>query len=346
MSEKTEQPSSKRLREARKKGQIVKSMEVTSAVQLACMAGLLYFFADRWLEDMRMLIEQMLLHLRHVDDAAIREVMVLSAITFAKTLLLIVAIVGGGTLAAQVAQVGFTISFGIFANAGQRLNVVNNFKQMFSVQSLFELIKSLIKLAVVAIIFVLLMTDKLSNMQFIAQCGVKCAIPLASSLIFKLFIGLLCAYLFFSIADYAFQHRRVIKQLMMTKEEVKQEFKDAEGNQEIKQHRKEVHRSLQQSNTRAAVKKSSFIVRNPTHFAVCMYFDAKKASLPQVLEKASGAKALEIIRFADMEGVCIVENIPLARALFKKIPAGGYITEEFFSDVAAIIQFVNEQNPA
>jgi len=342
MSEKTEQPTGKRLRDSRQKGQVAKSADVTSGSQLAVIVLLLSFCGQGWLDDIQHLLTETLRVVADVAPGNLSRVTTLWAILLAKILGTIAAPLIGVTLLVQFAQVGVVISFEVFANAGNKLNVINNLKQMFSVKNVFELIKSLAKISLIGIIFYAVLRGQFSSFQYASTCGTDCALPLLSHLCFELFLGLLGGYVFFAAADYAFQRRTLMKQLMMTKEEVKQEYKDSEGNPEIKQRRREVHRELQHDNMRQTVRKSSVVIKNPTHLAICLWFDAHECPLPKVIEKAEGERARMINALAEREGIPVVENIPLARGLMSRIEVGGYITAEFFEPVAEILRMVME----
>lgn len=340
MSEKTEQPSSKRLRDARLKGQVAKSTDVTSACQLAVIALLFTFCGQGWLEEIKQLLGETLHVVIDLSPGNLSRLTSLWGMFIFKVMLITAAPLIGVTLLVQLAQVGLVISFEVFANAGSKLNAINNLKQMFAAKNLFELCKSLAKIVLIGVIFYSVLRGQFSSFQYVSVCGTSCALPLLSHLCFMLFLGLLAGYVFFAAVDYAFQRRTLMKQLMMTKEEVKQEYKDSEGNPEIKNRRREVHRELQHDNMQQKVRKSSVVIKNPTHLSVCLWFDSRDCPLPKVIEKAHGARARKINEFAEKEGIPVIENIPLARGLMSKVDIGEFITEEFFEPVAEILRVV------
>lgn len=340
MSEKTEQPSSKRLRDARKKGQVAKSMDLTTAAQLGLIALLFVFFGQSWYQDIQDLLAETLLLVTHMEKANTSRITLMWALEFARITGIFAAGITTVTLLVQFAQVGIMFSFEVFANAGSKLNVMSNLKNMFSVKNLFELGKSLVKIILIGIIFYIILRRQFSSFQHASSCGLDCALPLLSHLCLELFLGLLAGYLFFAIADYSFQRHTLMKQLRMTKEEVKQEHKDSEGNPEIKQRRRETHREIQHDHNRQKVRKSSVIIKNPTHLCVCLAFNMKTCPVPKVIEKAWGAQARRITALAEQEGIPVVENISLARGLMRNINTGDFITPEFFEPVAEILRLV------
>jgi type III secretion protein U len=342
MSEKTEQPTDKRLREARQKGQVAKSADVTSAVQLGVIATLFTFCGVDWLESVKFLINETLRLCTDTGPDTVSRITGTIAVELAKIILTLVVPLTGATLLIQFAQVGLVFSTKIFAKAGNKLNVVNNLKQMFSAKNLFEMAKSLFKIILIGLIFYFMLREQFSSFQYASFCGADCALPLISHLCFTLFLGLLAGYVFFAAADYAFQRRNLQKQLMMSKEEIKQEFKDSEGNPEIKHRRREVHRELLHDNTQQKVRKSSVVIKNPTHLSICLWFDAKECPLPKVIEKAKGDRARMMNAYAEREGIPVVENIPLARGLMEHIEVGGFITSDYFEPVAEILRMIFE----
>ncbi|HEY3591059.1 MAG TPA: EscU/YscU/HrcU family type III secretion system export apparatus switch protein [Buttiauxella sp.] len=340
MSEKTEQPTNKRLRDARKKGQVAKSPDVTSAFQLTAITLLFIFCGQAWLKSIQKMLMETLDLVGDMGQGDISRItwgwsLVIGEIFITLALTLIAV-----TLVVQFAQVGVTLSFEVFADTGKKLNVANNVKQMFSAKNLFELIKSLIKILLIGVIFYIALRGQFSSFQYSSTCGVSCALPLVSHLFFVLLLGLLVGYVFFAAVDYAFQRRTLMIQLMMTKEEVKREHKDSEGNPEIKQRRREVHRELQHDVIQQKVRKSSVVIKNPTHLSVCLWFDVRQCPLPKVIEKAQGQRARMINEFAEREGIPVVENIALARSLMRNVEVGEFISEEFFEPVAEVLRVV------
>lgn len=342
MSEKTEQPTSKRLRDARKKGQVAKSMDVTAAVQLGVIVLLFVLCGEGWYRDITEVMARSLVLIVSLSDGVVATIIFMWGTVLAKIIGILAGALIVSTIGIMLAQTGLILSFEVFAKAGSKLNVMANLKQMFSVRSLFELLKSLVKVTLVGMIFYTILQRQFSTFQYLPSCGIDCAFPLMSHLCFELFLGLLVGYLLFGAVDYAFQRRTLMKQLRMTKEEVKQEYKDSEGNPEIKQRRREVHRELQQDNLQQKVRKSTVVIKNPTHISVCLWFDKIHCPLPKVIEKATGARALEIGILAEQEGIPVVENIPLARGLMQQVEVGEYITQEYFEAVAEILRVVLE----
>lgn len=340
MSEKNEKPTEKRIRDARKKGQVAKSTELIVGVQLAVLLSYFIFQGDRLLLAIRALIEVTVDSITLPLEAAMDRILG----TFFE-----IAIYFGGSIAALlivvtilsiIGQIGFLIVPDAIKLKGDKLNPVANLKQLFSVKSLFEVGKSLLKIFILGLIFTYLLRQYIPSFQFMPLCGMDCAFPVTNKIISWLWGTLVACYVVFALADYSFQRHSLMKQLRMSKDEIKREYKESEGSPEIKSRRRELHREIQSGSLSAKVKKSSAVVRNPGHIAVCLYYLAGETPLPQVLEKGEGEQALLIIKLADREGIPIVQNILLARALMREVGVDEYIPEHLFEPVAALLRQV------
>jgi type III secretion protein U len=340
MSEKTEKPTPQKLRDARKKGQVAKSTDVTSAVQLAVLLGYFNFEGPHLLEAFERLIDLSIRvtaqdlgpALMQLTDGflelALRFVLGIAVMLIATTILSVV-VQTGPLLAPEALKPSF-----------DKVNPLGNLKQMFSMKSAFELLKSVLKVSLLALIFFYLIREHGPSIEFLPLCSVDCGLLVGTQLLNWLWMALAGFYVIFGIADYSFQRYNMNKQLMMSIEDIKQEYKNSEGNPEIKQHRKSTHREIQSGSLAANVKKSSVVVRNPTHVAVCLFYRAGETPLPRVLEIGLDARALHIVDLAERAGVPVVENVRVARALAKHTKVGSYIPAPLFEPVAQILRAV------
>ncbi|EBY6849584.1 EscU/YscU/HrcU family type III secretion system export apparatus switch protein [Salmonella enterica subsp. enterica] len=340
MSEKTEKPTPKKIRDAREKGQVVKSVEVTSGVQLLAVFFVFFMMWDSWFAELKTLMEATLMLTYSHTPTESTAVVVSWLIFMAKLIGTLAAVLMTSTVLSITGQVGLLFAPKVMANAGKKLNVVANVKQLFSMKNLFELMKSILKISLVTTIFYFSIKANFTSFQHSPVCGVDCAQPLFTRILTVLFLGLILSYIFFALADYSFQRFTTMKQLKMTKEEIKQEYKNMEGNAEIKQKRKQTHRELQHDSAQNNVKRSTVVIKNPTHIAICLWYDEESCPLPKVIDKAYGEMALKIHALAEEEGIPVIENIPLARGLMKSIAVNDYISSEFFQPVADVIRMI------
>lgn len=346
MSEKTEQPTPKKIRDAREQGQIAKSVEVTTGVQLALLLG--YF----WLRG-----EDMIDAFQNMLEVAIASVSLPLPVAMSRTLtavgMLTLHLLAPMAIAlllmtvgAVVLQVGPLFAPKFVQPKGERISPLSNAKQLFSLRSLFEFGKSLLKVSLLSLAFYLLLKRYLSSFQFLPLCGIECGLRVTGTLIGWLWGILVLFYIVFAIADFAFQKRALIKQLMMSRDEIIKEYKNTEGDPHVKHKRKEIHREIQSGSMAANVKRSTALVRNPTHVAVCLYFVQGETPLPQVIEKGLDARAMAMMRVAEEAGVPIVEEVYVARSLYARVDVGDYVPPELFDAVAEILTLVNDMRIA
>lgn len=344
MSDKSEKPTDKKIKDARKKGQVAKSAEITSGVQLAVFLGYVGFEGPALWEAMQQLI--------HVTLNILNEniAFALDQWLFAFRYIILRFIGGIGLFLAGMTVLNFIIQTGPLLAAEaikpsfKKLNVIANLKNMFSMQSLFEFGKSIFKVCILSAIFYYLLREYSSSIRFLPLMPLESGIDVALRLLFWMIATLLGFYALFGIADFSFQHFNNLKKLKMSKDDIKQEHKNSEGNPEIKSKRKEIHREIQSGSLADNVKKSTAVIRNPTHIAVCIYYQADKTPLPKVLETGYDKRAMHIVQLAEKAGIPVIEDIDLTRALVKKISPGQYISPELFEPVAHILRIAMRLN--
>ncbi len=340
--EKTEKPTEKKLREARNKGQVVKSEEIVTGLE---MAAILAFFLSQGHDFMAANIDFIDLTIR----ASNLDLNVASELIIGTFVDIFIKYIGGlGLLLVFVIIIGNVIQTGPMwaSEAAQpkfdKLNVVNNLKQLFSMKSVFELAKNLLKVFVLSMVFYYILAKYANSFQYLPICDEQCGLKVMMTLILWLWGCFVGCYLVFGAIDYAYQRHSTMEELKMTKQETKQEAKDTEGNPEIKQKRRETAREIASGSLANNVKKSSAVVRNPNHIAVCLFYDAQESPIPKVLEKAKDHMALHIVSLAEKNQIPVVENVPLARTLYAEVDTDDFIPEELFEPVAELLRFVME----
>ncbi|MCL9783718.1 EscU/YscU/HrcU family type III secretion system export apparatus switch protein [Vibrio sp. S4M6] len=341
MAEKTEKPTQKKIKDARKKGEVAKSNEVTTGVQLAAILLFFYFQGHHLMVGMQAIITVTLDSLNLPIKQAVGNILgtfVGFMLHFGVGLALMLIFI---TLLTLIAQVGPLFSPEAIHPKGEKINPISNFKNIFSMKSLFELFKSCLKVALLSIIFAYILNKYSNSLQFLPLCGLSCGLSITATLCLWLWGCLIAFYVVFGALDFAFQKHTLMKQLKMSKEDIKQEHKDMEGNPEIKQKRKQTHKEIQSGSLADNVKKSSVLIRNPTHLAVCLFYKEGETPLPKVLEKGRGEMALHMVKLAEKHGVPVVENRPLARALMHGVETNHYISENLFEPIAEILRIIN-----
>ncbi len=343
MSEKTEQATPKRLRDARKKGQVAKSKEIPSVIIILAIVGTLFAFDDFYLAHLEALlilpmdfIDQPFAEaLTRVVPAILHEVLILLAPLLAAAL--IAALVG------NLGQIGLLFSIDPILPKLEKIDPMKGLKRLFSIKNLMELFKSLLKVTVLTTLVWWVLHDNLGLLLQMQHCGEQCLLPIVGIQIKQLLLYAAVGFVLVAAADFLFERYQHRKQLRMSKDEVKREYKESEGNPEIKGRRRQLHQEMQ-SSVRKNVKQSSAVVTNPTHIAVGILYQRGKTPLPMVTVKGSAEKARLIRRIAEEEGIPIMQQVPLARALFADTDSGDYVPADLIQPVAEVLRWAEQVN--
>ena len=342
MGEKTEKPTEKKKRDSRREGQVSKSMEITSGIQLLTILAFFHFFADTAISQVVSLISLA----AKLINQPFAEALPLMMWTLLNTLGKMLALFGGmlviTTIMSLLAQVGFMLATKAVGFKGRKINPVSNLQQIFSLHSLIELVKSCLKVILLCLIFLAIFYHYAPTFQALPYCDASCAIPLFSTITRWMWYALLMFYIALGVFDYAFQSHNTLKQQRMSKEDVKQEYKDMEGDPQMKRRRHEMQHEIQSGSLAQNVKQSAVVIRNPTHIAICLGYDPVTMPVPKILDKGADTQATHIVSLALREAIPVVENIPLARQLFHQVARGDAIPESLFEPVAALLRMVLE----
>ncbi len=340
--EKTEEATPKRKQEARQKGQVVKSQEFNSAlVLLAGFMALNSFFPYMYSEVFQM-CRTMLSTLSRADLTvkSLIEIFQQVAIVGAKVVLPILGTVMIAGLTANYLQVGFLFSTEALAIKLERLNPIEGFKRMFSMRAIAELFKSIFKIVLVGILVYRIIRDNFDLFPKMMDMNIQTSGAILGGMIIK--IGLQSAVLLVILAifDYLNQLREHNKSLKMSKDEIKEEYKQTEGNPQIKSKIREKMRRMSMRRMMQEIPKADVVITNPTHYAIALSYNGEKMAAPVVLAKGQDNLALKIKEVAKEHNVATVENKPLAQALYKSTDIGDHIPPELFQAVAEVLAFV------
>ena len=336
-ADKTERPTPKRIRDARKEGNVSKSRELTATVlTLGWLVGgwlLMGFMYSRLQE----LFDQSLKAMQLPFRQALLET---SAIAFQTLLWLSLPLLGLAVflgLIVEFLQVGPIATMKKLTPDLDKLNPVEGIKKMFSLDNLVELVKSILKsVALIGIGWYVLwkMMPDLLLLPYGAPAQMGSAIWHALT---RITLWTIVVFFFVSALDVWYQKFSYTKQLRMSRRDIRQEVKENEGDPYIKSRRRQLHQEWAQQNMLSAVRGSSVVVTNPTHIAVALQYELGVTDLPVVVAKGEGDLAEQIKRAAEEAGVPILQNIPLARSLNEKIGLDDYVDSEFFDAVAEVL---------
>lgn len=344
MAEKTEKATPKKLKDARKKGQVAKSQDFPSAFTfMVSIIGSLFsasylykLLGGYMLETFKMVSTT--LEMDSQGGAYFMEAV--NVIMMASLPIMLVVVLIG--LVVNFLVVGPVFSFEAIKFDIKKLNPVTGIKQKFKLKVLVELLKSIFKISGAAIIILLVIW------QMLPEVVTTSSIPtIGGAMIFATFlkkvtfeVGIF--FLLVAIFDFMFQKRTFAKEMMMEKFELKQEYKDTEGDPLIKGRRREMAREIAYSEGPGAAKRAKVIVTNPTHIAVALGFEYKEDVVPMILTMGSENLARKIIEIAVAEKIPIMRNVQLARELYQKGDIGDYIPKETYKAVAEILKWVKK----
>lgn len=342
MSEKTEYPTGKKLRKAREEGQVAHSKDFTQTVLVLAIFGYLLGNSEGIIKSFgQMMLLPASVYGMQFDDAVnvVATQLVREAIA---VVLPFVGIVIGLGLFVEMFQTGMLISFKSLMPSGKKLNIANNVKNVVSMKNLVEFLKSNLKIVFLSALIYFLLRDAIPTLMTLPQAGLE-GVGVAMAMLLKaMIVNVAVGYAIIAAADFAWQKHQHIKGLMMSKEEVKQEYKEAEGDPHIKHQRKHIHQEMLQEGAVHATRKASVVVTNPTHLAVAIRYDKETTPLPVVVAKGEGWLAARMVEAAREEGIPVLQNIPLARALTDTAPLDQYIPSELVEAVAQVLRLVQE----
>jgi len=337
MSEKTEQPTDHRIRKAREEGQIAKSKDFTEVVMMGALVGYTLAMADSIFRR----FGEMIALPGHLMGIEFRSAVSLATTALLRAgfeilmpYLLIVIVVGIGV---EAAQTGMLVSFKALMPKGDKLNPVTNLQQMFSKKSFMEFLKNCFKATLLSILVYWVVRNSLGTMSKLPLADVGTAGSVLAEIMWVLFSRVFLAFGAIALLDLVWQRQQYIKGLMMSMDEIKQEFKEMEGDPHVKQHRKELAREIAMGDDAQHTRDASVVVTNPTHLAVALYYEAGETPLPVVLAKGEGAVAERMKRIATEEGIPVMRDVPLARGLMRHAEVHQYIPSDFIEPVAQLM---------
>ena len=341
--EKTEQPTPKKIADARKKGTVAQSREIPSAIILLTALGF-FFFSGSWM--FSSLSEFMGGILRNIGSFRIHDITTAStlSIIILKNVLSIIlpfmlAVVAAG-IVANIVQIGFLFSPEAFSPKLSKFNPIKGIKKLFSLKSLVELVKSLIKITFVSGIAYLTIKTELKTIPTLMQMDIKDIISFIGTTSFKICLYVSMALIIMAVLDYAYQKYEHIKSLKMTKQEVKDENKQTEGDPKVKARIRSIQIEMSRRRMMESVPEADVVITNPTQLAIALKFDSEKMIAPKIVAKGAGKIAERIREIASENHVPIVENKPLARTIFKIAEIGDYIPAELYQAVAEVLAYV------
>ena len=340
--EKTEKPTPKRREEARKKGQVAKSRELPSiAVLISCLFCLTWG-SSFFLHQLSLIVRYYLSQAGdiNIDQANVSFLSILVTKQVAIILAPLFIVITLIAIFSNIVQTGPLFSLEAAAPKFSHINPIEGFKRLFSFQALNELLKSMFKIFVVGWICYKTVKDQLFNLIPLMDQTPYQIMAFMGHVSFLMFWRTMIAMIFMAALDYAFQRWQFEKDLRMTKEEVKEEFKQTEGDPMVKSRIRSIQREMARKRMMSSVPEADVVITNPTHLAVALKYEAEKMEAPKVIAKGSGLIAQRIKDIAKKHSVPVIENPPLAQSLYKLVEVGQQIPESLYKAVAEVLAYV------
>ena len=340
--EKTEEPTSRRLQKAREEGQVARSPELpAAAVTIAALAMILITgnmliskLAEAFSSGFN--FDRKLVHSSNLLPAIFAHELLDSFLLIAPLLLLTAAV----AIASSGATGGFLFEMGSVAPKFSKINPLNGLKRMFGVKAAVELGKALLKFTLVSGAVAWVLIDNVGTLNKISRMALEPGLSVAGELLTRSSLIMACSLAVIALIDVPFQRWQFHKEMLMTKQEVKDEMKDMEGRPEIKAQIRRRQREMSNARMMDGVKNADVVITNPEHFAVALAYDPNGDSAPILLAKGADAVAARIREEAQKHGVEIFQAAPLARALYFTTEVNHQVPEDLYYAVAQVIAYV------
>jgi len=337
----TEQPTHRKKEKAREKGKVARSNELVAACVILGGLACLQLLFPWWLAESSELATKYLGGTGRLETASdVRGITLTAMLDFFRMLLPFFAAVLGVALVSNYLQVGFLVSTEPLSLSLGKINPVQGFKRLFSAQSLFTVAINMIKALLVGAVFYYSVKGSIRGYFALGDCGTGEIVSFVSKQVFSTSMRAGLVLLAVGVVDYAYQRRQYINSLMMTKQELKEEYKELEGSPLIKMRIRAAQRALARRHMMKDVAKADVVVTNPIHLAVALKYDPASMGAPTVVAKGKRLIAEKIKEIAVANGVPIFENKPLAHSLFELVDIGSEIPSSLYKAVAEVLSYV------
>lgn len=341
--EKTEKATTKRKQDERKKGNIFKSTDLVTAFSLLITFYSLKLLGPFILQTTQAVIRQYFLTAgtkKVIDSADTRIFLIDACHTIGLTALPLLVISSLTAIVLTMAQTRMLVTTESLKFKFSHLNPISGLKKMFSLRSFVELIKAGVKIFILLYIVYHKLIDFLPKFRTFIDMEITEALSTFGDFIMSIVLTAGVVFLLLGVLDYAYQWWEYEKNLRMSKQEIKEEYKHTEGDPLIKGKIRELQRKQAMSRMMQNVPQADVVIRNPTHYAIAIRYDADHDRAPVVVAKGADLVALRIVAVAEKNRVTTLENKPLARGLFAAVDLGREIPEQFYQPVAEVLAFV------
>ncbi|MFH1215700.1 MAG: flagellar biosynthesis protein FlhB [Pseudomonadota bacterium] len=340
--EKTEQPTGRRLQDARKKGDVAKSMEIPSAAVLLLGLLTIYMLSGFLLENMLNMLRHYLTQL-HTINIIPGNMVFLTMESMQQVAVLtvpVMAVILITALSSNYAQIGFLYTTEKMSPKLEKIDPIKGMGRIFSMQTLANTVKSIAKLVIVGYVAYKEIMKNLDGFLPLMDQEPYAILVFYAKVSFWIFLKAAIIIAILAALDYAFQRWQFMKKMMMTKQEVKEEAKMTEGDPHVKGRIRSIQMQMARKRMMTEVPKADVIITNPTRLAIALTYDSTVMKAPTIVAKGAGVIAKRIKEIARENSIPIVEDKPLAQALYKNVEINEQIPENLFQAVAEVLAYV------
>ncbi len=344
-SQKTEEPTPKRLEEARKKGQIALSRELNTWLMLLTGTIIIGTMSGSFMSELTVYLRGFIEHAGDLPQVpgGFRETMgvsfwkVLGLMTLPLLALMFMAFIG------PFMQVGPIFATEVIKPDLSKISPIKGWSRLFSMRSIVEFVKGILKLAIIGTVGYLLLSPFFGKLEHLVGLPVEAMMHEMLALVMRLMAGVLVVLLVVAVADVVYQRNEFMKKMRMSKQELKDEYKQSEGDPQIKGKLRQLRAEKARQRMMANVPGATVVITNPTHYAVALKYEPDTMEAPICVAKGADNIALKIREIAEANKVTIYENAPLARTLYSVIEIDDIVPPEHYKAVAEVISFVFRQ---
>ena len=341
-SQKTEQPTQKKLEDSRQKGQIAKSQEINHWFIILAFALVLAIFAEYMLSEIAGVLRPLIENVHELPNTpqGYGDIMRRTALGVGSVMLIPFILTIVAALAATFLQTGFLVTAEQLKPKLEKISLFKGFKRLFSARSLVEFAKGISKLSIVALVIFLLVWPQREMVPNLVELTFVEMLDLLRSLALKVVGGVLAVMTVIAFFDFAFQKYKHNEEQMMSRQDIKDEHKQSEGDPQIKQRLRQLRMEKSRKRMMAEVPKADVVVTNPTHYAVALVYQHGEMAAPKLIAKGVDKVAARIREVAEENDIPVVQNPPLARALYSGVEIEQEVPPDHYKAVAEIIGYV------
>ena len=345
--EKTEMPTAKKLRDARNKGQVCSSKDIVSTACLIVLFVVVGLCGKMLVDDFAAIMSYVAERIGEDPIKTVSGGVKFSFIVILKHSFIYAGVAALIGIVGNVSQIGFLFTFEPIKPDFSKINPSEGFKKIFNKKNFFEFLKNIAKVSFLTYLVWKLIVVSVPELQTMCYGTLDEIKPCLIVMLRRLAVYTAFGYVLIAIVDRIFQGKNYIKEMMMTKDEVKREYKEMEGSAEVKQAQRQFRDEvLNGPDPVKATKKADVVITNPTHISVGIRYDVEFAPLPQVVVAGADRIAKIIRETAQQEGIPIMENVPLARSLWQKCKVDDFIPVDLVAAVADVLKWVKSLEDA